>query len=218
MPLGSQIRKTFLYILFKNYKIISVVLVIIIVGFGGFTVLYPKYQGIQNQGLLDFGNKQKKLEERQSYLNRLEKMVEDFRTINKTDVENLKNLLPESQEIPELFVMLDRLGADIGMKVTRITLSPQSVTRVNEVSSEKSSQSNNQALAAENESTYSKTVQIGSINIIVGLEAESIDYGKFKNMLTTLEKNMRILDINTINYEPGADTYQLNMTTYYLAS
>ncbi|MDD5342617.1 MAG: type 4a pilus biogenesis protein PilO [Patescibacteria group bacterium] len=226
MAIGSQLRKTFLYLVFKNHKAISVLLVVIVFGVGGFSFLYPKYQSIQNQGLLDFGNKQKQLDERQTYLAKLEKMVETFDSINSKDVEALKELLPSSQEIPELFVMVDQFGQDLGLKVTRIAITDQgsAVSSGSETAAEttekKSILQSIAATANPNEQvgiTESvKPAVIGSLGLVIGLETKDISYSKYKELLKAIEENIRIFDLNSVDYDPGTDSLTLNITTYYL--
>ncbi len=227
MPVISQIRKTILYVIFSNSKIISIILALTIIIIGAFIFLIPKYQGIRNQGLLDFGNKQENLTNRQLYFERLQKMVDEFNGISETEVNNLRKLLPDSQEVPELFVMLDQLGKDMGMDVVRIAVTTGSVITDDQSETDASTSTEEKKTsildnltgntATANES-YAQASRIGTINIVVGIEASDFSYAKFKNMLNTIEENMRILDLNTISYSSDSSSFVLNMTTYYLVS
>jgi len=230
MSMFSQVRKTALYVLFSNSRIISIALVIIILGIGTFMFLIPKYQGIQNQGLLDFGNKQENLDNREIYLERLQGMVKEFNSINQKDVDNLKKLLPDSQEIPELFVMLDSLGRDIGLEVSRIAITPGQIISSDGGGSVDAGSEDEEKVSALDKITggsnalakdiYTPLSRIGTINIVLGVSSTSDDfsYAQFKTMLDTIEKNMRVLDLNSVSYSSGINSFVLNMTTYYLVS
>lgn len=235
MSTFSQLGKTVLYLFFKKHKFVSGVLAVLVLTIGSLAFLVPKYQVIRNQGLLSAGNKKKQLTERQDYLARLQKMINVYRGIQKTDLDKLQRILPDSQEIPELYVMIDQVGKDLankGLKLTviRISLSPQAVASTS-VGASSNSQGNilqgavssvinpitgsNPALATV---SPVKTYQIGKISAIVDLSVGDLTYTSYKKILESFENNMRLFDITSINYMPGSETITFNLETYYLAS
>lgn len=218
----SQIRKTVLYLAFRNVRLVSILLGVVIISIGTLVWLYPKYQGIRNQGLLDYGNKKENLENRQLYLERLEDMITEYDTINQQEVDDLKKLLPETQEIPELFVMLDQLSKDMGFVLERVSFTPGSVTKKTSSSSGSTNANSKTALLGTSNAyaaeEYDTPSQLGAINIVLGISSEEFSYARFKTMLETIESNMRILDLTTVNYNPEASSFSLSLTTYYLVS
>lgn len=213
MSFIDQTGKTIVYVLLKNYKIISAVIAVLVLGFGTLLILSPKYDTIQNQGLLNADAKTELLAARQEYLVGLNSMINKYRTISQAQVDRLSQVLPPEQQLPELFVMLDQIGRDAGFEVERINLSPQS------------SGSTAPAKAPSSETGESGVApaptglsKISSIGIVVGVKTESLTYGKFKQMLEILEQNIRIFDVTSISYGPDAESFTINMTTYYLES
>jgi len=61
--------------------------------------------------------------------------------------------------------------------------------------------------------TGSRSPNIGRINIQFSVSA--IDYSGFKKLVRTLENNLRLLDITSVNFSPGEDRANFNVTTYY---
>ncbi|MFA5106774.1 MAG: hypothetical protein WC497_00425 [Patescibacteria group bacterium] len=235
MSTASQLGKTVLYLFFKKHKLVSGILVVLIVAVGSLAFLVPKYQVIRNQGLLSSGNKKKQLTERQNYLDRLQKMVNLYRGIQKTDLDKLQQILPDSQEIPELFVMIDQIGKDLTNKgvnvtVTRISLTPQTLvsTNVNTTSGDldQNRQGGVSGLLSPITGTNPvlatpsavKTYQIGKITAVVDMSVNDLTYTAYKKILEGLENNMRLFNITSINYMPGAQSVSFNLETYYLSS
>ncbi|MBU0707697.1 hypothetical protein KKG41_04970 [Patescibacteria group bacterium] len=224
----DQVRKTILYIIFKNSKIVSVGIAVVILGLGTIFFLYPKYLGIQNQGLFEYDTKQELLDNRQSYLDQLNKMVDEFNKINEQDVENLKKILPSGEQIPELFVMADQLGKDMNMQVNSINISTQSAVKQavtvkdNKTISANTGDSKSWTYASqpgtEAANVYSSTTSLGTANITISVVAEEYSYAKFKEMLNTIENSMRIFDLKSVSYTSGGNALSLNLTTYFIDS
>lgn len=234
MSAFTQLTKTGVYYFFKHSKTVAALLALIILVAGWFVLLLPKYQTIRNQGLLDFGNKREELERRQNYLERLQQMVDQYSEINQASVKKLKEILPDTEEIPQLFVMLDKLAADMseelntGVAVTRIALTPQAPATLKSADSGGKETSGKQSVVStlmnplgSGQPVYAgtplKTYQLGSINIVVQITIEDMSYTNFKKILNMVEQNARLFDINTLSYQPGDSEMLLNMTTYYLS-
>ncbi|MDP3964773.1 MAG: type 4a pilus biogenesis protein PilO [bacterium] len=214
MAITSQIQKTVLYYFFKNPKFIIGGIIVLVLLLGWSIFLAPKYESIQNQGLLDYDKKQDTLTQRQSYLSQLQELADEYRAIDQAAVENVNQVLPSEQQLPELFVMLEAFAEDAGLTVERITLTPQG--RVQAAAQSRGAVGEDGQSETIESSTLADPTQVGEIGIVMGISVTDFSYAQFKNLMQSIEQNIRLFDLNTVNYAPGTQSFVLNMTTYYL--
>jgi len=204
MSFKTQFKKLFYYSLFRNSRAISIGIAIVVLLIGALWVLYPKYDSISKQGILSYDAKKLQLQSRVEYLNKLNSMLDNFRNIDSNKVAMANRILPGEKQIPELFVMLDQLGRDLGVRVSRIAFSSQTAVPA--------TTKGGQAV-----STTGVVGQKQSMGITVVLEFDdSISYGRYKEILTAFEQNIRIMDLNSVSYDSSQKSMSLNLTTYYL--
>lgn len=65
--------------------------------------------------------------------------------------------------------------------------------------------------------TKEKTEGLAEVNVIANLTG-ALDYAKFKEVLVSLENNVRLLDLTSLNFTPGEGTSTFNFKTYYLSN
>jgi hypothetical protein len=197
MSFTSQFKKLFFFSVFRNSKAVSIGVAVVVLVVGGLWLLYPKYDSIRTKGLLTYDSKKLQLQRRTEYLNKAKSMVEAYQSIDAEKIAMADLILPGDNQIPELFVMLDQLGRDMGFQVSRIAFSEQGT-------SAKPGQ------AAPNG-------QVLRLGITMGLDlGDGISYGKFKEILSTVEQNIRIMDLNSVSYDASQKTMTLNLIAYYL--
>ena len=201
MALNTELKKLFFLSAFRNSKAVSVGIVVVVLIVGGLWVLYPKYDSIRKKGLLTYDSKKLELQQRTEYLKKIDSMLEQYRTVQPSDVALANLILPDEQQIPELFVMLDQLGRDLGVKVSRIAFSIQPA-----------------AAPVAGQAVSAKTAgQVERLGITLGIDfTESVSYGKYKEILKGIEQNIRILDLNNASFDASQKSMTLNLSTYYL--
>ncbi len=171
----------------RYHKALTVVLVIIIFAIG-YYVLAPKFQEIISQRT-DLKNLTKDKQARESYLADLEKLVANYQKINKSDVENLDQILPTQKDIPGLFVQLQALAQENGFTLATVNLE-------------------------EEPSITSREEKIRKININLNLVGG--DYQSLKKFLEAVEYNLRLFDVDAVYFSPDSNNYSISLFTYYI--
>lgn len=152
------------------------------------------------------------LGDRQEFLIKLEKLIKDYED-NKEDIEKISYVLPSGKEIPNLIIQFEALGAEGGMAIEQIAFSSvedQATSKAKTVRTETGEGGDQQA--GESVKDY-KTI---AVNLKM-----SGDYYAFKNFLLAVEKNIRLMDIEIINFTSLSSedsqlfNFEVTLKTYY---
>lgn len=150
------------------------------------------------------------MKEKQKYENSLEminsieskknKLLAEFDKISEQDKKNIETILPSSLDFVKLISQIDRVAANYGIIIDKIT------------SKEVSSSVGNSVATAQPQKIYNSS--------IIGFSFTA-PYDKFSSFMNDLEKSLRILDIKSIKLETqekGLNLYQVEFETYWLKS
>ena len=182
----------------KHFRIIMIAVAVIILFLAYITIIGPKIAQIQDQGIFDYNAKKNELSSRQTYLERLKIMKEEYERINTQDILKISEILPEEEDISGIFVQLEALAKDSGLKLIKITIN-KTARSVRE--------------GATGITTGSSGIRTLEVSISV---SGGEDYGNLKSFLDKIEKNIRLLDVQTVSFVPKQN-YVLMMQTYYLS-
>ena len=142
----------------------------------------------------------------------LEIAYNEIKQVRADDLAKLKRVVPTNPQIAELFVMAESLAISRGFQLVSIDISDDV---------------NQQTVDAEGEvSEQSSSLNSLTVNITIARESEednplAIDpYDTFKYYLDDLERNLRLMDIETVNFSgldsDGANTsFDFSIITYY---
>ena len=134
----------------------------------------------------------------------LENLSAQAESQNSRSMELLKQVLPSTSNVPELIAQLEALTKKSGFFMGNLSIS------------ESIASPTKKATTGKNQTVDSN---LRSINISLSLTGG--EYASFKALLDNIEKNVRLLDINSISFsvnEGVAGGYLLNLKTYYLES
>jgi len=185
----------------------GVALLVLIIGYG--VLLGPKISVIREEGILDYDTTVQTREDKHFYLQQLEGLRDRYNSVSAKDIEKLRTVLPSSPEIPELFVMMDSLMADAGFTLNAVTFSFAASD-----ASLKGSRTITAQGVVENVPALPADIQVIKISTsIIGKDG----YDQFKRLLTTIERNARLLNLTSFSYHPGTTSYQLSLETFYRA-
>lgn len=165
--------------MFKN-----IVVIILLLGFVGIVIFLdvPRVQEIldlrrkvesQEQALLQ-------KEELMAKVERLKDKYED----NEESLKKVNYILPSEKKIPSLIVQIEAMTLEAGLILEKIEFSVASQDKTTKV----------RTPAQENIGDY-KTLRI-DLDLIG-------DYLAFKNFLELIEENIRLMDIDSINFSPN---------------
>lgn len=128
-------------------------------------------------------------DQKQAYLSQLSELARKYSEVPKEDVERLFAMIPDGQDVPGLLAALEASA----------NASAVSITAVNFSRGEKPAH----LAAVPNLET-----------VTIALTLEHGDYRRFKLFVETLEQNLRLFDISSVNMNPAAAQYTLILRAY----
>lgn len=124
----------------------------------------------------------------------LSKILDRFNSINEGKIQRLEEFLPSTADSIELIIEVEKLVKESGLTLKNINAVP-----IKEIKN----------IKGENNS--------GVLAVPISMTVEG-KYDNFILFLESLEKNLRLIDVNGINFtstENGVYTYSINAAAYY---
>lgn len=172
----------------REFKLISVLAVLIILILSFLFVLKPKYDEII-QSQQEFKTRQEEFENQKIYFDGIKKLISNYQKIASADIEKINNVLPQKKDVAGLFVQMEALAKESGLNLLGLDI------------------------AERKEPLELEKIKIKELDIALNLSGG--DYFAFKKFLNAVESNLRIMDVTSINFSSEAETYALNLKTYY---
>lgn len=216
-------------VLMNRYFLVIIAIIIIgILGVGYFFLLSPKIENIKelekettdieerrvlNENLLD------KIKELES---KYDEIIED----RENQLSELMKIIPDDPQIAELFVMTERLAKQRGFELQSINISEGEDGEVAASVGEAEA-----AMEGEEAPMQARSLKSAVIHISLAYEADpnpdleegeepETPYEVFKNYLVDLENNLRLMDVQSVNFgslDPNAESlgFSFDIITYY---
>lgn len=193
------IKNRLQYIIAQYYTVVVVLVVALILVLGVSLFIWPQYLAIKESGTYRYRTTKNELVMKQQTLSQLQKMALDYEKINLAELKALDLALPTEQDIPGLFIQMEALVADNGFVLNSIDFAQSA-----------------EAEATSTGETDKKTGQnLKEVTVALSISGGG-GYDNLKTLLDSLENNIRILDIKSLNFSPESESYAINITTYYL--
>lgn len=192
---GEKIDFKALFGRFHQKLTIALAAVILVVG--GYFILWPKYQYVSANSSQVFSALKKEESKRADYVKSLNDLIANYKKVNRQEIGKLKTLLPSDKDFPGLFVQLQGLAEENNFLLSNVS--------INEMPE-------GAKTAAVSASAAAKKLSI-NINLIGG---KVTGYENFKSFLSSLEKNLRLFDVEAVYFTPQSAKYSLTLFTYYL--
>ncbi|MDD4901778.1 MAG: hypothetical protein PHE24_01450 [Patescibacteria group bacterium] len=181
-----------------NWIVGGVVVAIFIIGF--FVLLLPKYG--QTVDYLNISNQQEILDAsaKRDELSKIQQLLTAYNKIDKQYIDKVNAIAPVIKNKEELFSELNYL-----VSVNQLFL--QSIS----LSSTATYQDQNIVPIAPQEKAISGSLE--TVNIVLSVKGTT--YESFKNLLSDLENNLRLMDVLSIKFSPSGQTTSLIINAYY---
>ncbi len=170
--------------------IISVI-ILILLGVGGYFFWWPKYQEFKQQGTL-LEEKTRGLEEKNNYYSKLEAISNKLDSY-KDEFDKIKTALPAEASLPILFNFMQKTSMENGLILSDISSSKGAIS------------------SSEN----SGKTRIEKISLSLSLSGS---YSAFKNFLAVIYKNSRLIRVNSISFSSPTEeelfNFSLSLETY----
>lgn len=172
----------------REFKLISFLAVLIILILSFLFVLKPEYNKIVKIRQ-EFKTKQEEFANQKNYFDDIKKLISNYQKITSADIEKINNVLPQKKDIAGLFVQMEAIAKESGLNLLGLDI------------------------AERKEPPELEKLKIRELDIALNLSGG--DYFAFKKFINAVESNLRIMDITSINFSPEAETYALDLKTYY---
>lgn len=215
MPEKSEIKfeqpSTILLLANQYLWMVLALVVVIVLSLGYFFLLSPKIASTleAKKGADQFSQKEEEVRVLIQKVTDLEYEFNAVQTERTTDLKKLQKIIPKNPEIAELFVLAERLAFNRGLVLQSVDFVQDEAVKTEEAST-------SDALSA---------VSINmSVTQIVDPENPSTinPYDLFKLYLNDLESNIRLFDVESVNFS-GVDSpdsalsMTFNIKTYFVA-
>jgi len=162
-------------------------------------ILKPKYNKVRYGGSSNLQTHEELISAQEIYLDKLKNLQKNFQSLEKIKIDKMFNILPTDKDIPSLFVQLEDIAQINGLSLTSIDM-----VEKEEITIIRSAEELEKQLAP------------GIKQLQINLSMQNGNYDKMKNFLSSIENNLRLFDIETLNFNKDALEFDVNLITYYL--
>ena len=202
----EQIGQKINVLLTRYFKWLIVFFVLAVFILGYFLLLKPKYE--ENTRLTSVGQSSKEQEylERRAYLDSLKNLVAVFQSVKLSDQKKIDYTLKKKDLPEELFSQVGAIVKKNGLLLKSLKIEP--AAEKSRGSSQKVSR------GGEEKTAVALPPEIGKIEAT--LEVLGVDYFSLKSLLTSMENNLMLMDVASVNFAPEGNSAQLTFYVYYL--
>lgn len=159
-----------------------------------FLAIVPLTRMLQPGGSASVSDAQSQNEAAKAKLESQKKVVNAIAKIDEDQRKLIAYALPDEADTPGLAIQINSLVSQSGLKMTSIDMT-----------------------AASGDSDSLSGQSLAALNVVIAVEG--ITYENLKVILSNIEKNLRPLDVRTLNFSPstgGTTSITLEMKTYYV--
>ncbi|MDD2680576.1 MAG: hypothetical protein PHE20_00560 [Patescibacteria group bacterium] len=198
-PVQKNKYNDFNTILNDNFNLVIVAVVVVLLVASYFLIIQPKFEttlvaikaNIDQQELFYQSQRQK--------LTDLQAAVVLYRKVGADNIDKINEILPDEYAKERLFGELEDILSQKGLTLDSLQLS-------------KGGEDDKEPLAPSGQGLLSLP-NVGTIKAELSLS--SVDYVALKNLLPLLEKQLRLIDVEELDFDPAANTVHLIFYTYY---
>lgn len=185
----------------RYFNLGVIVLAIFLLLLAYILILRPKTDEVVLSAQETISSQQRLFQAEQARLDQLTAAVEAYNQINPVDIERVNNILPSDYDKEALFGEVEELINNQGFILTSLVIK-KDTDKVEDVS------------VTEEEVPILPEVSENIGIISLQLEIAAIDYAGLKNLLISLEKNLKFLEVANISLS-GDYAASLTLVTYY---
>ncbi len=179
-----------------------------IVVLASISFIIPKYKAVTADANAQISDKEDEIYNKEKDLLELTTLKEDYDAITDVEFAKISQILPEGKDIPGLIVQLEALVRKNGLNITSIDISDvkDNVSR---------------------KDTAASATPAGLQELSINLVVTGGTYNKFKELIKSIEQNVRLFDIISLGFTPlpddesgqaPSDSFGFNIKTYYISS
>ena len=187
-PIRSQRNRQVLQrLVARFYKLIALTIFVALVAGSYFLLLKPRYEQIIQDGQSTPAALQLELERRQAYLSNLQELVKSMTDVTQADAVKLAAILPDEEGTANLFIQMEELARQNGFLMNSISVSDGEPVK-----------------------------EMGLIRrMTITVQLTGLGYTNLKALLSSIEHNIRIMDVEAVYFTPDSPLYSITLHTYY---
>lgn len=165
-------------------------------------ILSPKVSSIRSIRGAQYDAIAKEKSDLEQKLSYLAKAQESKRNISQREIENIDSVIPTSPLSPQILAGLEQIAKTSNVVIEGIDLAiPDANT--------------NKKIDPAKEAVKEPDLPEGVFTVEVILSIRSGPYDNLKLFLSNIEKNIRLMDIISVNYTPASKNYIISARAYY---
>jgi len=183
-------------------------------------LIMPAFDSLSANGQI-IAEKKSTLEQTSSFNQKIEEMNRQYKA---EELERLLSVLPKEEELPSLLIQLEALATSNGLIMESVDFSE--ITQTSEVTPPQPSPElqnvfpKSQEASGESVSLNPQEIQSAPYKILAVRLKLNGGYGAFKNYLQAVEKNLRLMDVTSLDLNSSSGTAQnfafsVNLQVYY---
>ena len=193
-------------------------LIVAVSGLVYWAVVGPKFSTLYDKSQTLLPNRQQTLQDLNDLQIKLQRLDQEYKLLQQTreqDIQRISAVIPTEPDYASLFVQADILARTNGLKLKGIDITKS----VDKPVSERRAPTPEQA-----QQPAEKQIEVLPKNIrslTVAIKIGSGDYTQMKKLLSALEANLRLYDVQPISFDPLDDKtglfpgFQISLKTYY---
>lgn len=177
----------------RFFYIFTFIFSIILIISGCLFVLRPKYEAIKADIAATYEAQKQDKDEMENYLINLKKYKKASDSISEEEKDKINMMIAEDPHYEDLFAQIESIISSQGLILVAINIIKDN---------------------SKAELNQSQQTELGVIE--VELTVAGLDYNIFKNLLTVLENNLRIMDVKKLDFIVNEKIAKLVIAMYYL--
>ncbi len=206
----SQKLKGLLNLIERYFSLLLILIIVVILSFGIYFFVRPKFRILS-------GMKQKlervdpktasQIALYDKEIKKLKEVVQSYNKLTEKEVEKINKILPEKKESVELFSQIDSLIKRNGLILGLINIKETNTERGRKTGI---------ILPGSNSELEKKDRDLEKKELELDIEIKGASYFALKSLLSSFENNLRIIDVQSVKYDPRDETVDLVLKSYYL--
>jgi len=197
----QMLKKTLNKMLSDYFVFFIVGVVVVILSFGFFFLLKPKYD--QTKQFISVINKQEEadFESKKNELQKIKDLLQAYKDIEENYKKKINSIVPYRENKEEIFSEINYLVTRNGLLLQSVNLSEGGGYDI----------SDSLSLGGKD---YLASGEMKKVTISFGVRGT--DYEVFKNFLSAIENNLPILDVVSLSFDPNNKVSNFLIDTYYI--